>query len=25
VRHYIPSERVKFDGYRLAPMMKKVD
>jgi len=25
VRHYIPSDRVKFDVYRLAPMMKKVD
>ena len=25
VRHYIPSERVKFDGYRLMPQMQKVD
>jgi hypothetical protein len=25
VRHYIPSERVKFDGYRLVPQVKKVD
>ena len=25
VRHYIPSERVKFDGYRLMPQMKKID
>jgi hypothetical protein len=25
VRHYIPSERVKFDGYRLMPLMQKVD
>ena len=25
VRHYIPSERVKFGGYRLMPQMQKVD
>jgi len=25
VRHYIPSERVKFDGYRLMPLMQKID
>ena len=25
VRHYIPSERVKFEGYRLMPLVKKVD
>jgi len=25
VRHYIPSDRVKFDGYRLMPLMQKVD
>ncbi len=25
VRHYIPSERVKFEGYRLMPQMEKVD
>jgi hypothetical protein len=25
VRHYIPSERVISEGYRLAPKMKKVD
>jgi len=25
VRHYIPSERVKFDGYRLVPQVNKVD
>ena len=25
VRHYIPSDRVKFDGYRLMPQMKKID
>ena len=25
VRHYIPSERVKFNGYRLMPQMQKVD
>ena len=25
VRHYIPSERVRNDGYRLAPFIKKVD
>ena len=25
VRHYIPSERVISEGYRLAPLMKKVD
>ena len=25
VRHYIPSERVKFEGYRLMPQMQKVD
>jgi hypothetical protein len=25
VRHYIPSDRVKFDGYRLMPLVQKVD
>ena len=25
VRHYIPSERVKFGGYRLMPQMQKAD
>ena len=25
VRHYIPSDRVKFDEYRLMPLMQKVD
>ncbi|MDG2459808.1 MAG: DUF1254 domain-containing protein [Luminiphilus sp.] len=25
VRHYIPSERVKFDGYRLMPLVQKAD
>jgi len=25
VRHYIPSDRVKFGGYRLMPLIKKVD
>jgi hypothetical protein len=25
VRHYIPSDRVKLDEYRLAPLMQKVD
>jgi len=25
VRHYIPSDRVKFGGYRLMPQMQKVD
>jgi len=25
VRHYIPSDRVKFDEYRLMPKMQKVD
>ena len=25
VRHYIPSERVRDDGYRLAPFIKKID
>jgi hypothetical protein len=25
VRHYIPSESVKFGGYRLMPQMQKVD
>jgi len=25
VRHYIPSERVRNDGYRLAPLISKVE
>lgn len=25
VRHYIPSDRVKFGGYRLMPLVQKVD
>jgi hypothetical protein len=25
VRHYIPSERVKFDGYRLMPLVEKAN
>ena len=25
VRHYIPSERVRNEGYRLAPLMSKVE
>jgi hypothetical protein len=25
VRHYIPSDRVKFDGYRLMPLVQKAD
>lgn len=25
VRHYIPSERVRDEGYRLAPLMLKVE
>ena len=25
VRHYIPSERVRDEGYRLAPLISKVE
>ena len=25
VRHYIPSERVKFGGYRLMPLIQRVE